>query len=1196
MRQVVAILLALALPAMAGATSPPAVPVFDVLRVADGLPSSVVQAIKQDRDGFIWIGTRDGLARYDGIGFRIWRHDPNDPSSLSSNDVSAVLVDSKGRLWCGGEAGGVNLMLADGGFRRYRRVQGDPASLASDDVFAIAEDPGGGIWVGTYLGGVNRLHEDGRVERFAHDAENPASLRSNNVVGLLGDARGRLWIGTDRGLDVREADGRIVHVALPPFENATGILMTVSLLAEADGSMLVGTRRGIARVGADLAFRDVVVGDVIASSVTAMVHDGEGRLWAGTSNGLLRIDHGIAQRLGGGEPLPGDLPGVRIMDILKDHEGGLWFAVTDGGVARLSAHSRNFSAWRHRPSDIGSLKHTRIAGVGVHPRGELWAVSGLDGLDRIDTSSGVVSRHGAEPGVGKSQLRSVLALDDDVWVGSRTGLRRYSLDGSGVLEIPNGAASTAVPVGYIDYLKAAPDRTIWLVARGGGVARLDPRTLSVRSYTSAAGTLTNTDVLALRLDADGRPWLAGADGIERLDTGSDRFIAVAGSPREPVHALGFAADRSLWLHRLGALERYTQHDGALRLAERIASTDGWPAMQVSDLHVAADGSVWVASPRGLWRVDPPTRSLRQFGERDGLPSAEFSAGAFAVGADGVVFAPTLGGVVAFDPAAIRMDAPPPPLRLTGLSVRRDGQVLPLNPNAAPTPLQHDDRDITFTLRALSFLNPVGNRYRFRLEHFDSDWVDGDARGERVFSQLPAGDYRLRARASNADGAWTELSPPLTFSVAPSPWATPLAYLLYAALAAFAAIVLLRGWRARVEQQHALVFARERQRNAERLVASKSTFLATMSHEIRTPMTGVLGMTELLQGTSLDARQRDYADAIARSGELMLRLVNDSLDLARIEAGKLSLEICLFDAVALVREVAAIEEPLAARKGLTLRVEIDANAPRGVRGDPMRIKQVLLNLVNNALKFTERGEVVIHLSAERAGHLEFAVTDTGPGMTRDMRERLFGRFEQSDDISQRSGGSGLGLSITRELVELMAGRIDVESTLGKGTRFRVELPLEVVSAGLESMQSTPAEAANAITGPVSRRALHVLVVEDDPTIAEVVTGLLAAVGHRTTHAPHGLAALAELSRPGIDVAFIDLDLPGIDGLQLARMLRQREVAGSTRLPLIAITARALGDEELQVLAAGMDGFLRKPLTGAMLEAALAPWLDESDADV
>lgn len=179
---------------------------------------------------------------------------------------------------------------------------------------------------------------------------------------------------------------------------------------------------------------------------------------------------------------------------------------------------------------------------------------------------------------------------------------------------------------------------------------------------------------------------------------------------------------------------------------------------------------------------------------------------------------------------------------------------------------------------------------------------------------------------------------------------------------------------------------------------------------------------------------------------------------------------------------------------------------------------------------------------------------------------------------------------------MAGRIDVESTLGKGTRFLVELPLDIVSAGIEPTPSTPAEAAAAIAKPVSRRALHVLVVEDDPTIAQVVTELLAAAGHRTTHAPHGLAALAELTRPGIDLAFIDLDLPGIDGLQLTRMLRQRESAGSARLPLIAITARSLGDEQRQALAAGMDGFLRKPLTGAMLEAALAPWLDESDASV
>ncbi|MEO8011449.1 MAG: ATP-binding protein, partial [Dokdonella sp.] len=989
---------------------------------------------------------------------------------------------------------------------------------------------------------------------------------------------------------VRETDGRIVHVALTAFDDQRGDLMVIGLLAQADGSVLVGTRRGIARVGGDLTVSEIILGAAsIDGNVTAMVYDDDGALWASTSHGVLRIENGVAQHFGAGEPMTGDLPGLRVTHVIKDREGGLWFTLSDGGVARLPARSRQFAAWRHRPGSADSLQHNRISAVGVDERDNVWVVSSNDGLDRIDAHTGAIARYGEALGVQGTLLRGILAHGDDLWVGGNAGLRRFSLRGEAPVELPGGAGRDRIPKGLVEHLQLAANGELWLATRGGGVARVEPKSLSIRSYSPAVGTLGETEVRSLQLDASGTPWVAGALGVERFDAANDRFSVVPGTPREPVHAIAFAADGALWLHRLAALERYTQRDGSFEVDRRFAADQGWPAMSISALHVAADGSVWAASPRGLWRVDPDSKAIRVFTERDGLPSAEFANGGFAVGSDGVVHAPTLGGVVAFDPAAIRFDSAAPPLRLTGFSVRREGAVRELDPRAPLALLRHDDSDITFSLRAFSFVNPAGNRYRFRLENFDRDWVDGNARGERVFSQLPAGRFRLHARAANADGVWADLAQPFEFKVAPSPWATPLAYLFYALVAGLVAFVALRGWRARVEQRHALDIAEESRRYAERLGAAKSTFLATMSHEIRTPMTGVLGMTELLQGTSLDKRQRGYADAIARSGDLMLRLVNDSLDLARIEAGKFSLEARAFDPAELVREVVTLEAPLAAQKNLELLTCIERGIASHVHGDAMRIKQVLLNLVNNALKFTERGHVEVRLSGTRAGHLRFEVADSGPGMTADMRDRLFGRFEQSGGVAERFGGSGLGLSIARELVELMGGRIDVDSVLGSGTRFSVELPL---AASLRDDDASAASTAGAFQhAPANMPStalpgLHVLVVEDDTTIAQVITTMLADAGYRTTHAPHGLAALAELSRPGVDVALVDLDLPGIDGLQLARLVRQREADGAARVALIAITARAHGDEEQQVRQAGMDGFLRKPLSKLQLESVIA----------
>ncbi len=1180
MGRILAFVSSLVLAASVAAAPPPGPPQFRVLRSSDGLPSNMAQVIRQDHAGFIWIGTRHGLARYDGVGFRHWLNDPRDPGSLGGNDISTLLVDHDGQLWVGIEGGGVSLLQTDGRFSHFRHVEGDPGSLASDDVLALAEDSDGAVWVGTYLGGLARIDRDRRVTRFEHSADEPQGLRSNFILGLHVDRLGRLWIGTDTGLDVRTPDGRFVHVELPPLgTQATPIRMVTAFWPDADGDMLVGLRGGVIRVGADLVARGLV-GPPVASSVTAIVREPAGVLWVATVQGLLRAEGGDWHRFAAGEHGQGDVPGTRAYDAYRDREGSLWFAFPDGGVARLSAQVQRFALWRPRSSGEDSLTHSRLAGVAADPGGGAWVVSDTDGLDHV-AADGTVTRHGARI-PNEAALRAIAATDGQVWIGRLRGVLRYVPATGHHDELAVGHQPDRLPEAPVVLLRVAPDGALWAVARGGGVSRIDPRTRVIRTWAPAFGTLGHADITALRFDGSGTPWIVGSRGFERYDAEADRFVAVSGPISPPVQAFAFAADGSLWLHRLGVLERHRRGAAGLEHVESIGVDDGWPVMEVRDIHVDAESVLWLGGFQGLWRVDPRTRSLRMFAERDGLPSAEFVGGPLAAAADGSVFAATLGGLVAFDPLAVQRRMPVAPPIITSLSLRRDGATLVLDPQAEAV-LRHDDRDLHVEARALSFATPGPHRFAFRLHPDEPEWTDAGSSGERTFSRLSAGVHTLSVRVSNVDGSTSELATPLAVRVAPAPWQHPLAWFGYAVLAVCAGSLAWRAQQRRAEQRHQLALAGERQRNAERLDAARSAFLATMSHEIRTPMTGVLGMTELLQRTSLDARQRAYADAIATSGELLLRLVNDSLDLARIDAGKLSLESQPFDPAALLREVAALEEPQAARKQLGLQVAIAADLPARVDGDALRVKQVLLNLVNNALKFTERGEVSLRASPAPTGGIVYAIADSGPGMTSEMRERLFGRFEQSDGITRRFGGSGLGLSITRELVELMGGRIVVESTLGEGSEFRVELPLETVS------ETAPAPVAAAAGASGAGRLLHVLVVEDDSVIAEVLAGMLDALGHRATRVADGLAALAELSRPGIDLALVDLDLPGIGGFQLARLLRQREASKGERLPLIAISARAFGDEDAQARAAGMDGFLRKPLTAAMLEEALAPWL-------
>lgn len=1130
--------------------------------------SLTLNDIAIDGQGYVWIATGDGLARYDGERFRFWRRQLGRAATLPDNEITILHVDDDDRVWA---ATWESLSVLDPPLRVPRDVlfEGDVAPCGLD-ITAMRSDVRGDLWLTTQSGEICRITKSGAIIRMRLPQGEQGAFEGGRVIALHVRRPNNILVGAENGLWRVTFNPRATRVErLHP--DRIGRAPVPALSPADEGAVWVGADDGPQLLGSDDQLLPLPWTPPIGGQSAAILRADDGTHWIGGYTGLYRRLAGVATSQ---ETDTGFGVDDGVFRIVRDHEGGLWFLSYSQGLYHLPPRHDRFGAivlvGGGRDGVLGdATPGASFFSAHWSERGDIWLL-GTAGLHRIREGAAAVTLEATPQQLGMRSPRAVRSCADG---------RLAIADGDGVLLSDSHAMRWRrvldIPP---DQLVHAPetlycDRTgrLWVSLLGGGIVLIDRegRYLRTLSPEETLGVELSA-FIDLRVDPAGRPWYSDGHALRRWD--GQRFVRVALPEGEYVYALAFADARTIWVARFGSIERYAWDGYRLRLEQRLSGDDGVPAVEVRSVAVAANGTIWLNSVRGLIQYDPRQGRARLIGTREGLPEMDLSVDLLATASTGEVLALAGHSLIRFDPLRPLPSPRPSTLAIETLELRRgENTVAFVDDSVTMLP---GDRDLRVVARVMSFADPAAHRYRFRLRGYDPDWVMLGERGERVFSSLPPGEYRLEIQGANADGVWSAIQR-ISLVVEAPWWRRWWALLLYAFVASALVWWLAYLDRMRLKRRHEYQLIRQKRELAEAASEAKSRFLANLGHEVRTPMTGVLGMSELLLTTRLDDRQQGQVWAIRRAGEHLLRLVNDALDLARIEAGRFELDAVDFSIDALVSEVAGLMRPLAERKGVRFAVVVAEDARGGWCGDPTRVRQILLNLLGNAVKFTAQGEVSLSIEPLLPQGLRCIVRDTGPGLDAEQQRRLFRRFEQAEGArtASRYGGSGLGLAICEELAVAMGGGIDVSSAPGEGACFVVRLPIERAVRPLSSP---------AVVGTREAVPRNVLLVEDDAIVADVLIGLLQAQGHRASHVGHALAALTANATQRFDLALIDLDLPGMDGLALARQLRAQ---GFDR-PMIAITARADAEAEPQAMDAGFDAFLRKPLTGELLAEAIA----------
>ena len=1227
---------------------------FQKRSLKDGLSQSTVYSILQDSRGLMWFGTQDGLNKYDGYHFTVYRHDPSDAHSLSHNEIFALYEDNTGTLWIGTSNGLNRFDRQQERFIHYQNDPNNPNSLSHNTVLSIFEDDKAVLWVGTKGGGLNQFdRKRNQFVSFRHNPNNPNSLSNDIVWPIYQDKLGTLWIGTDgSGLNQFDRQRKTFTHYLPDAQNPDSLSNVIaSLYEDKTGQLWLGTLGGLyqfdrqQKTFVHYAHDPQNPHSLSDDSIWAIGEDGMGILWIATDGGgLNQFDRQQNQFLHfQHDPQnPTSLSNDALLSIYKDTVGTMWVGTSGGGVNQFNREQQKFVHYFHDPKNPNSLNNNTILSIETDQKGHLWVGTQGSGLNQFDQARQKVTHYLHDPENPNSLSHndvSAIAQESSgkLWVGTYGGgLNQFNPQNNQFVSYRHDPDKpTSLISDYVLSIYEDSTQTLWIGTREG-LDQFDRKTQRFLHYThnpDNANSLSYNDISVIYEDGQGTLWLGTqGGGLNRFDRKQFvRYQADAQNPNSLSHneisALYADEAGTLWIGTYGGgLNQFDRATGRFKV---YREKQGLANDVIYGILGDNQGNLWLSSNKGLSKFNPKTQAFRHYDVLDGLQSNEFNTVAHK-SHNGELFFGGINGFNAFYPEHVKDNPAIPPIVITDFKIFNKSVALgshsPLQQHISETheiALSYKQSFFSFEFAALNFLQSSKNEYAYKLEGLDEEWNEIGTQRRANYTNVPHGTYQFHVKGSNNDKVWNEKGTTLKIIIPPPPWKTWWAYTLYVItiLAIILNYILIQKRKLREKQQE---LEREKEiaaqlRETDRL---KDEFLANTSHELRTPLNGIIGIAEsLVDGATghLSEQTKANLSMIVGSGRRLLSLVNDILDFSKLKKKEFDLQLKSVDIQTIAEVVLALSQPLIGHKQVQLNNTIPPDLPP-INADENRVEQILYNLVGNAIKFTDSGTITVSAKIvqnrdgfENTPGLAVTVSDTGIGIQTEKLDRIFEAFEQADGSTARSyGGTGLGLAVTQQLVQLHGGQIAVESEMGVGSHFTFILPLsvnseqlsvnsepEAVSQGPEKRntpQSSETEALPALTSekalttqteavttvqkeaqlPAQEGEINILIVDDEPVNRQVLVNHLSLQYYTITQAETGMEALALLEKAyQPDLILLDIMMPHLSGYEVTQKIR--ETQAPDELPIILLTAKTQTADLVLGLECGANDYLTKPIS-------------------